>query len=158
MKQPLPQQRYSNLSKLGNITVPYGGSTRYEQFHPGIDIANVKGTPINAPASGVVTPINAPASGVVTDAVGGKVQGDKDYGNTLIIKDKKGNKHRLSHLEQLNVRPGQQVVAGQTPVGTMGNSGSAYSPSGRGDGTHLDYRLVTAYGKYKNPMTYLKNL
>ena len=62
MKYPLPQQRFGNLHKLGKITVPYGGSTRYEQFHPGVDIANAKGTPIKAPASGVVT-----------DAVGGKV-------------------------------------------------------------------------------------
>lgn len=147
MKQQIPQQRYRNLNQLGRITVPYGGQTNYEKFHPAVDIANVKGTPIKTPVSGVVI-----------DAVGGKVQGDKDFGNTITIQDAEGNKHQLNHLASLNVKKGQRVQQGQTQIGQMGNSGSAYSPSGRGDGTHLDYRLVTAYGKYKNPMTYIGNL
>jgi murein DD-endopeptidase MepM/ murein hydrolase activator NlpD len=60
-------------------------------------------------------------------------------------------------LQGINVQKGQQVSKGQD-VATMGNSGATYSPSGKGDGTHLDYRIVTAFGKYKNPMKYLQNL
>jgi len=142
--QPITQ-RFQNINK-GVLTVPYGGQTNYEQFHPAVDIANVKGTPITSPVSGQVL-----------DAVGGKVQGDANFGNTITIQDEQGNKHQFNHLNRLMVKKGQRVEKG-AQIGEMGNSGSAYSPSGQGDGTHLDYRLVSAYGKYKNPMTYVKNL
>ena len=138
--------RYPNITSLGRVTTEYGGQTRYEKFHPAVDIANAKGTKIPSPVSGIVE-----------DAVGGMGQGN-GYGNSVTIKDANGDRHKLSHLNVPYVRPGQSVQAGQTPIGEMGNSGSAYSPSGQGDGTHLDYRIVTAYGKYKNPMTYIKNI
>ncbi len=138
--------RFPNITSLGRITDPYGGETRYEDFHPGVDIANHKGTKILSPVSGVVEQENH-ADG----------QGN-GYGNSVTVVDKEGNHHKLSHLNKAYVKQGQKVHAGQTPIGAMGNSGSSYSPSGRGDGTHLDYRIVTAYGKYKNPMTYINNL
>lgn len=141
------KRRYPNLSGLGVVTVPWGGSTAYESFHPGVDVANVKGTKVPSPVSGVVV-----------DAVGGKPNGEEyGYGNSVTIKDTGGDLHKLSHLNVPYVQKGQYVQRGQSVVGEMGNSGSAYSPSGKGDGTHLDYRIVSAYGKYKNPMTYLNN-
>lgn len=141
------RRRFPELeSKLGVVTTPVGGQTAYEKFHPGVDIANHKGTPIPPPVSGFVTQV-----------VSGRKQGDQGFGNSVTVKDAQGNQHQLGHLEQPNVRVGQRVQAGQGSVGTMGNSGAAYSPSGKGDGTHLDYRIVSAYGKYKNPMTYVKN-
>lgn len=136
------QQKFPNL---GRVTVPFGGKTAYENFHPALDVANVKGTPV--PATG---------TGVIEQTVAGKQQGDSGYGNLVSIRTPNGDKHQLGHMENVNVRPGQKVQAGQL-VGTMGNSGSAYSPSGRGDGTHLDVRITNAYGKYKNPYTYMKN-
>lgn len=139
-------QKFPNMTKLGKITTPYGGDTRYEQFHPGVDIANAKGTPIPAPVDGQVV-----------RAVGDKVQGDASYGNSVMIKDADGNHHNLGHLDRTMVQPGQTIRRG-TPIGTMGNTGAAYSPSGNGDGTHLDYRIVSAFGRYKNPQPYLKNL
>ena len=49
---------FQNLAKqLGTITTQWGNSTRYEKFHPGIDIANKIGTPIPAFAGGTVTNI-----------------------------------------------------------------------------------------------------
>ena len=140
------QRRFQNLAGLGKVTVPFGGKTAYENFHPAVDIANVRGTPIAAPVSGRVI-----------DAVGGKVQGDSGFGNTVTIQDQQGNKHQFNHLNKLAVQKGQQIREGN-PIGEMGNSGSAYSPSGKGDGTHLDYRLVSAFGKYKNPDIYLSKL
>lgn len=145
MRGPSPQGRFKNLG-LGVLTVPYGGKTAEEAVHPGVDFANDKGTPIPATVDGQVV-----------KAEGGHVQGENNFGNTVEIKDSEGNTHQFHHLQNIGVKPGQQVAKGQQ-VATMGNSGATYSPSGQGDGTHLDYRIVSAYGKYVNPMTYIKNM
>jgi len=137
-------KQFPNVTKLGKVTTQYGGKTRYENFHPGLDIANAKGTPIPAPVDGTVV-----------HAVGDKVAGDASYGNSAMIKDAEGNYHNLGHLDKTFVQQGQTIKKGK-PVGTMGNTGAAYSPSGNGDGTHLDYRIVSAFGRYKNPAPYLK--
>ncbi len=136
---------YQNLGNIGKVTTPYGGKTAYEQFHGGVDVANKKGTPIPAFANGVVTAV-----------VGGYKNGDNGYGNSVIVTDKNGDKHRYSHLHKSFVVPGQKVSKGQ-PLAQMGDSGSSYSPSG-GDSSHLDYRVVSAYGQMKNPLTYIKNI
>lgn len=139
-------KRFPQLTGLGKVTTPWGGDTRYEKFHPGIDIANNIGTPIKAPVSGQVV-----------NAVGDKRQGDASYGNTVMIKDGKGQFHNFGHLNQTMVKKGQTIQQGQN-LGTMGNTGAAYSPSGKGDGSHLDYRIVNAYGKYQNPEQYVPRL
>lgn len=141
MRGPNPNIRFKNV--LGNLTVPFGGKTKQEDFHPGVDYANEMGTPIPATVNGVVT-----------KAEGGHQQGDNNFGNTVEIKDQNGDTHQFHHLQNISVKPGQQVGKGQ-PVATMGNTGATYSQSGKGDGTHLDYRIVTAYGKYKDPTPYL---
>ena len=146
MRNQQPSQKFPNITALGKVTTPWGGKTNYENFHPGIDIANAKGTPVKAPRDGkvVFTKVN-------------QQQGDAGFGNSVIINDAEGNNHSLGHLDQTMVQPGQAVKQG-TPIGTMGNSGAAYSPSGNGDGTHLDYRIVSRYNRYKNPQPYLNNL
>lgn len=138
-----PSQKYKNISSLGHITTPFGGATNQEGFHPGVDIANKTGTPVPATTDGVVV-----------GADYGHKNGENNYGNNIKIKDRQGNIHQFSHLNAGFVKPGQTVQKGQ-PVATMGATGAAYSPSG-GDPTNLDYRIVDLYGKYKNPLTYLK--
>jgi len=136
----------SNLLNLGAKTTEYGTSTKYEKFHPGIDVANVKGTSIPSTIDGTVT-----------EVITGKKQGDKGFGNQVVITDSQGNKHKFSHLDKIFTKVGQQIRGGQQ-IATMGNSGSTYSPSGKGTGTHLDYRIesaiVNAANKYLNPYTY----
>ena len=39
MRGPNPQSKFKQLG-LGVLTVPYGGKTQEEQFHPGVDVAN----------------------------------------------------------------------------------------------------------------------
>lgn len=134
---------YQNLSKLGNVTVPYGGKTKYEKFHPGVDVANKKGTPLAPFKEGTVIGVSK-----------GFMPGDNGFGNSVVIQDGQGNKHKYSHLQNTMVKVGQQVKK-KDMIGRMGNSGSAYSAGGKGDGTHLDYRVVDAYGKYKDPLTYI---
>lgn len=144
--QRSPLQSKPMLAMSGKITTPYGGNTTQEGFHPGVDIANVKGTPFPSTVSGVVT-----------GADFGHQQGENNFGNSIIVTDANGDQHRFSHLNNGYVKVGQPVTQGQ-PIGEFGNSGATYSASGQGDGTNLDYRITTAYGKYKNPMLYLKNL
>lgn len=136
----------SKISQLGNKTTEFGEPTKYESFHPGIDVANVKGTPIPAFTSGVVAKINT-----------GAKTGDNGFGNQVEIKDNQGNTHQYNHLQNINTRVGQQVKEGQQ-VATMGNTGSVYSPSKKGDGTHLDYRIVDTYNKYINPYTHFEKI
>jgi len=144
MRKFNPLKKFNNL---GKVTVPYGGTTTQEEFHPGVDFANEMGTPIPAIKGGTVLKVDD-----------GHVQGENNFGNTLEIKDQAGNVHQYHHLQNINVQPGQQVQDGQPNVATMGNSGATYSESGKGDGTNLDYRIVNAYSRYINPMTYIRNL
>lgn len=139
-----PRRKYANLAKLGNVTTPFGGKTRYEPFHNGIDIANQNGTPIPNMKSGQVIGIKP-----------GQKNGENGFGNSVLVKDKENNVHRYSHLKDIMVKPGDIVGEGNT-IGTMGDTGSSYSETG-GDSSHLDYRIVDAYGRYKNPAKYLKN-
>ena len=146
-RQVQPRQPQSSPGKgynLGTVTTPYKGSTRYEKVHPGIDIANKIGTKIPS-----FTP------GKVTEVVGGHKQGDKGYGNYVIVTDADGQKHRYSHLNKAFVRVGQEVKRGSV-LGGMGNTGQSYSTSG-GTGSHLDYRIRDMYNKYVNPMTFINN-
>lgn len=131
------------FKKLGAVTTPYGGATRFEKFHPGVDVANKIGT--NIPLY---------TGGKVTDLVKGKGRG-KGFGNYVIITDPSGAQHRYSHLHQTFLEMGQEVESGDI-LGTVGTSGATYSTSG-GSGAHLDYRIRDAYGKYVNPSEYLAN-
>lgn len=136
---------YKNGTSLGTVTVKPGGSTRYEKVHPGIDIANAIGTQLPAFTGGAVTEVKT-----------GQVQGSPAYGNYVIITDKDGNKHRYSHMSNSLVKVGDQVTEGQI-IGGMGNTGQTYSLSG-GDASHLDYRILNAYGKYVDPTGYVTAL
>jgi len=144
-----PANRASNalsmLKSLGTETTPYGGSTKYEKFHPGVDIA----APIG-------TPIPTTVGGRVIEQMSGKKQGDAGYGNYVIIQDMAGNKYRYSHLSRDYVRLGQYVPRG-TILGAMGASGQTYSVSG-GTGSHLDLRIRDAFGRYQNPYNFLAKL
>ena len=144
MRGPNPNSKFKNL---GVLTLPFGAPTpgSKEPVHEGIDFANEQGTPIPAVVGGVVTQ---------TDA--GHVHGENNLGNNIEITDMYGNRHQYNHLQNIGVKSGQQVQKGQQ-VATMGNSGAAFSKSGQGDGSHLDYRIVNAFGRYKNPMIYLRN-
>lgn len=120
-------------SVIGRVTTPYGGSTRSEKFHPGVDIANAGGTKIPAFTEGTV-------------ASSGK---SRLFGNYLVVKDAAGNLHRYSHLKRSFVPVGTPVKRG-TPIGEMGATGNVYSDSG-GDPSHLDYRIVNQFDQPIDP-------
>lgn len=141
--QPEPGARFPRLARLGKITTPFGGQTAQEAWHPGVDVANANGTPVPAFAGGKVTGVDY-----------GHKTGENNFGNSVVVTDPQGNRHRYSHLKRGYVKLGDSVAPGQ-PIAEMGNSGAAYSPSGRGDGTNLDYRIVNSYGKFIDPTPYV---
>jgi len=104
--------------------------THAQQFHEGLDISNSIGTPVFAPADGVV------AYAGFRD----------DYGKTLIIDHGYGVQTVYSHLADYLISQGEQVKRGQR-IGAIGNSG-------RSTGPHLHYE-IRIHGIARNPLHYI---
>jgi len=105
----------------GIITTRFGGSTIFQAFHPGLDIANAKYTPIHAAAAGVVV------------WAGLAVPGDDhgSYGNCVIIKHNDHISTLYAHMDDqihpLEVRVGDMVQQGQV-IGYEGMTGWTTGP------------------------------
>jgi murein DD-endopeptidase MepM/ murein hydrolase activator NlpD len=112
---------------FGNRQDPFTGQP---DFHPGIDISTPSGTPVVAPADGVV----------LTTAPKGA------YGNAVIIDHGFGTVTRYGHLSGFAVRPGQRVRRGDT-LGYVGMTGRATAP-------HLHYE-VWVQDQTRNPIHYI---
>ena len=106
--------------------------TGLRQRHEGIDISNRIGTPIIAPADGVVTNI-------------GREWG---FGKILVISHGFGFITRFAHLDRIDVKIGQKVKRGEE-VAKMGSTG-------RSTGPHLHYE-VRVNGVPVNPLKYILN-
>ena len=141
----------TNIRGLGTETTPYGGSTKFERFHLGTDIANKIGTKIPAFAGGVVT-----------ESVTGKKHGEAGFGNYIKILDDQNREWRYSHLENNYVPVGTRIGKGQQ-IGTMGATGQTYSSHYNYDpnnpdtwGSHLDLRIYDTYKKmFVNPYKFI---
>lgn len=119
---------------IGRITSTFGYRTHpvtgKREFHRGLDIANLPGTPVYATADGVVS---------FSGWKGG-------YGYTIEINHGYGYKTRYAHLRSYVVRKGQRVKKGQL-IGYIGSTGLTTGP-------HLHYE-VRVLGKPVNPYHYL---
>lgn len=113
----------------GRISSKFG--TRWGRLHAGIDIANSKGTPIYAAASGTVT-----FSGY-----------SGNYGKMVKISHGNGLETRYAHMSSIAVSKGSSVKKGQL-IGYMGSTGNS-------TGSHLHFE-VRVNGKAVNPLNYLK--
>lgn len=106
----------------GRITGVYGSQRVYNgkprRPHYGIDIAAPAGTPVQAPAGGVVT-----------------VAHEDMYfsGGTLLLDHGHGLSSAFLHMQSLAVDVGDRVERGDT-IGTVGSGG-------RSTGAHLDWRI-----------------
>ena len=116
-------------SRFGYRTDPFTGLRR---FHRGIDIANRRGTPVIAPADGLVA----------------RIYRDATLGLVLVINHGYGIITRYGHLHKVLVRVGQRVKRGQR-IALLGNSG-------RSTGPHLHYE-VRLNGVPVNPFRYILN-
>lgn len=106
----------------GRITGVYGSQRilngEPRQPHFGIDFAGPKGSPVLAPAPGIV------------------VLAEEDHyytGKTILIDHGHGVNSVLMHMDEISVKPGTRVEAGDK-IGTIGASGRATGP-------HLDWRV-----------------
>ena len=101
------------------ISSGYGWRTiyGYTEFHLGIDLPNVTGSPIWAADGGVV---------VFADHT-------PSYGNNVRIAHANGYSTVYAHLDEIRVSVGDKVFKGQQ-IGTMGSTGLSY-------GTHLHFEV-----------------
>ncbi|BBO72596.1 hypothetical protein DSCW_00130 [Desulfosarcina widdelii] len=116
-------------SRFGRRESPFTGR---REFHRGLDIANRAGTPIIAPADGIVT--YAARKGLM--------------GNMVAIDHGFGMVTRYGHLKKFLKKKGERVKRGET-IALMGNTG-------RSTGPHLHYE-VRLNGVAVNPMNYFLN-
>ncbi len=116
-------------SGFGFRTNPFTGLT---QMHEGVDISNRVGTPVIAPADGIVTDIG----------------NDLALGKILVISHGFGMTTRYNHLDKALVKVGQRVKRGDK-IAEVGTTGKTTGP-------HLHYE-VRINGIPANPMRYALN-
>jgi murein DD-endopeptidase MepM/ murein hydrolase activator NlpD len=132
-------ERLSNTPSIMPTTGWLSSEFSRARFHPilhltrpheGIDLAAPYGTPVVAPAAGVVE----------------RVTVQTGYGNVLEIDHGNGVETKYAHLSRIDVHVGQHVTRGQ-PIAAVGNTGLSTGP-------HLHYE-VHVNGKVVDPLTYV---
>ena len=119
---PLVSARVS--SRFGMRRHPLLGGMRN---HSGVDLAAPQGTPVYAPAAGIV----------------GAAQWQGGYGLLVAVDHPGGMETRYGHLFRIAVVPGQSVAAGEV-IGYVGSTGLSTGP-------HLHYE-VRVHGAVVNPL------
>lgn len=114
-------------SHYGNRLDPFNGDA---ELHLGVDIAGIYGTPVHAPADGLVIYAARKAA----------------YGNLVIVDHGNGLTTRHGHLSRFSVRVGQRVRKNDV-VGFVGTTGRSTAP-------HLHYE-VRQNDHPVNPRNYL---
>ena len=116
-------------STFGYRTSPFTGR---REMHKGLDIATRSGTPIIAPADGLV---------VFSGREGG-------FGNMIVIDHGYGITTRYGHCSALDAKLGQKIKRGDV-IARVGNTG-------RSTGPHVHYE-VAVNGVPVNPSRYILN-
>ena len=106
--------------------------TNRREFHKGLDIATRIGTPIIAPADGLVVFVGR----------------EGNFGKMIAINHGYNLMTRYGHLHKFEVKKGEHVKRGQT-IGKVG-------ASGRCTGPHLHYEILLN-GIPVNPLRYILN-
>ncbi|MFQ5527515.1 MAG: M23 family metallopeptidase [Thermoanaerobaculia bacterium] len=119
---PLRSRDFVLTSPFGTRRSPF---TKKIDFHPGVDLAAPVGTPIYAPADGIVVyagryPLRQSVSWW-------------RYGNLVAMRNGDSFITLFGHCDEIRVRNGQKVSQG-TIIATVGNTGWSTSP-------HLHYEV-----------------
>ncbi|MTW12320.1 peptidoglycan DD-metalloendopeptidase family protein [Pseudoduganella eburnea] len=126
-----PMQRLRVSAFFGVLHAPTG------RTHGGIDFATPTGTPVFAPADGVVV------------ASTNRYLGESKWGEVVAIEHANGLRSLYAHMDRRQVKEGDHVAAGQQ-IGTSGATGKATGP-------HL-HMEVTRNGGNIDPQALLGNL
>ncbi len=116
-------------SGFGYRNDPFTGQ---RHFHPGLDIAGKRGSPVYAAADGRVASVR------INGGLGKMITVDHGF----------GFKTRYGHLDKYRVIVGQRINRGDI-IGEMGNTGYSTGP-------HLHYEVLKN-GKHTNPYKYIIN-
>jgi murein DD-endopeptidase MepM/ murein hydrolase activator NlpD len=124
-----------------SIAARFGQVGSWARYHTGLDFAAAVGTPLHAPAAGVVT--NA-----------GRGSASGWAGNYVAIKYPDGTQSLMAHMSTVSVQVGQTVSACQL-VGAIGMTGRTFGP-------HVHFEIypagITPGDVYKavNPVNWLQ--
>jgi len=101
---------------LKNIRVSsFFGALRGHRAHGGVDFSTPVGTPVMATQGGVVV------------ASTNRYEGDKKYGEVVVIEHLNGLRSLYAHLTKRSVNVGDEVAAGE-PIGLSGSTGHSTGP------------------------------
>lgn len=125
----------SIMPTAGYLSSPFAASRihpllHYARPHEGIDIATPMGTPIVAPAGGVVIQVGT----------------EPGYGKIVSINHGYGIETRYAHCSKILVHVGQRVKRGQE-IALVGSTGISTGP-------HLHYEVLVNH-KHVNPLKYV---
>jgi murein DD-endopeptidase MepM/ murein hydrolase activator NlpD len=123
--KPASSNTSSKLPVSGPISSPFGHRARGN--HLGTDFAVPTGTPVNAPANGIIQ--SAGTNG--------------GHAGTYVILDAGGTVHKFFHLSKIMVKSGDHVSQGDV-IGLTGNTGLSTGP-------HLHWEKHVA-GRAVDPM------
>lgn len=117
---------------IGEFGCRFSPETGGYELHEGVEISNSSGTPVVAPADGLVTTIGT----------------DPTYGKMIVMSHGHGVVTRYGHLGEIHVTPGERIQRGRV-IGKMGSTGHSIGP-------HLYYE-VRVNGIPTDPRNYLYN-
>lgn len=129
IREPYP---VDDSVQTGYYSNPLPGGIITQGLHDGraIDIGAARGTPIHAPADGVV---------IIVRNNGGWNGG---YGNYVVITHDNGTQTLYAHMKSAIVSAGQAVLSGQT-IGYVGSTG-------RSTGPHLHFEVRGAANPFRH--------
>ena len=110
---PEKNKLYAHPADEYRISSRFG--PRRRRFHYGIDLAMPTGTPIYSTFDGTIR----------------VAKWNKSYGNLIVIRHDNGLETYYAHLSRIQVKPWQEVKAGEQ-IGLAGNTGRSY-------GSHLHF-------------------
>ena len=105
----------SRVSTVFGVRRYYNGVFAKNYYHRGVDYAGGYGSPVVAPAAGIVR------------LIGKESNGFRVHGNTIGIDHGQGVVSIFLHLNRIDVKEGDFVKAGQR-IGTIGSTGASTGP------------------------------
>ena len=137
MLQSIPAIQPVSNKNLRSMASGYGFRIhpiyKIKQFHSGMDFAATTGTPIYATGDGQVMRAD---------------NGERGYGNHVVINHGFGYLTLYGHMSRFAVRPGQKVKRGDI-IGYVGSTGLSTAP-------HLHYEVIKG-GQKVNPINFYYN-